>query len=66
MIDKFARAAKAWFAAVVAGVAVLEMAVTVESDGGVGVTQAEWIRVLGAFVGGLAVIYNVSNSWRQR
>jgi hypothetical protein len=61
VIDKLARAAKAWFAAVVAGIAVLELAVTTESDAGVGVTQAEWIRVLGAFVGALAVIYNVEN-----
>ena len=67
MVDRFARAAKAWFAALVAGVAVLELAVTIKSDGGVGVTSAEWVRVLGAFVGSLAITYNVTNkprSWR--
>ena len=66
MIDRFARAAKAWFAAAVAGIAVLELAVTAESDGGIGVTQGEWIRVAAAAVGSLAITYNVSNSWRQR
>jgi hypothetical protein len=61
VIDRFARAAKAWFAAVVAGTAVLELAVTIESDGGVGVTTGEWYRVFFAVIGSLAITYNVTN-----
>lgn len=62
MIEKLAKAAKAWAAGVVAGAAVLELAVTESSDGGVGVTKEEWYRVIAAvLIAGLGT-YNVANS----
>ena len=57
MIDKLARAAKAWLAAIVAGVGVLELAVADEV-----LTLSEGVRVAAAFFGALAIVYNVSNA----
>lgn len=56
MIDKFARAAKAWLGAIVAGVAALEVAVIDEV-----VTLSEGVRIAAAFFGALAIVYNVAN-----
>jgi hypothetical protein len=56
MVSRFGRAAKAWFAAVVAGVGALEVALLDDV-----LTQAEVVRVVGAALGALAVVYNVTN-----
>lgn len=56
MIDKFARAAKAWLGAIVAGIGALELALTDDM-----LTLREGVHVAGVFFGALVIVYNVTN-----
>jgi hypothetical protein len=56
VIDKFARAAKAWLGAIVAGVGALELALTDDV-----LTLREGVHVAGVFFGALVIVYNVTN-----